>query len=659
MEIEKEYKSLIEIINKANLEYYTQDNPSLLDSEYDTFMKRLLAIEEMHPEFITENSPSQRVGYKTLEEFEKYTHTVPMLSLGNIFSDEEIRSFISKITANFGDVLFTVEPKIDGLAGNFVYENGEFVLGATRGDGFVGENITSNMMTIKTLPKKLKESVNMLVRGEIFMPIDTFNKLNEEKINAGENPFQNSRNAASGSIRQLDPKICKKRELSCFIYNLVNIDKHAFTSYYDSIMYLKDLNFNINPLTKLCRNEEEVIEHVKYLEENKDNLDYDIDGAVIKVDNITLHDSIGYTAKTPKWAVAYKFKAKEVSTKLLDIEFTVGRTGKITPNARLEPVFLSGSTISNATLHNANYILNKDIRVGDTVYIRKAAEIIPEVVSVIMEKRDPSSKKFVMIENCPICDSKLVKSDAVVDLYCKNELCPARTLEKLIHFASKNCMNIDGMGPSIVSTLVNEGFISTFNDIYNLEQYKEEIINLDRFGLKTYENLIDSINKSKEKDLSNLVFALGINGIGRETAKLLATNFNTLDNLINAELDELISIKAVGDVLANNVYLYFRDEENLEEIEKLKNQGLNTECLLKISADNTFFAGKTFVITGTFSMSRDEIKEKVEALGGKVSSSISQKTDCLIMGENAGSKANKAKEYNTLIIDEEKLLNLL
>ncbi|MFV0275233.1 MAG: NAD-dependent DNA ligase LigA [Bacilli bacterium] len=480
MEFKKRIDKLVEILNKANNDYYNLNISTIEDSEYDRYMQELISLENKYPEFKHEQSPTSKVGGTISDGFVKYEHELPMYSLGNVFNDEEIREFDRKIVDTYGKISYTCELKIDGISGSLTYENGILKIAATRGDGFVGEMITENVKTIKSIPKQISTKDKLIVRGEIYMNKDVFNKLNQERKIKEENLFQNPRNAASGSVRQLDFNICKKRNLDFFAYNIGNDIEEK--SHFKKLKYLKRLGFSVNSNVKKYKNIEKVIEFINFAEKNRYNFNYEIDGAVIKVDDTSLYEKIGYTSKVPKWAIAYKFKAEEVITKLIDITFSVGRTGKITPNASLEPVRLSGSTIRNATLHNADNIVNKDIKIGDMVYIRKAAEIIPEVIKPIKKKRNGLEIDFTMIDNCPICDSKLIKLDSEVDHYCLNEMCDARRMESLIHFASRTCMNIDGLGEKIIELFYNLGFIKVIPDIYKLNEIKEKIIELDGFG---------------------------------------------------------------------------------------------------------------------------------------------------------------------------------
>jgi len=650
---------LVSILNKANYEYYQLDNPTLTDREYDRYMQELLMLEKRYPEYKLDNSPSESVGSKVSSKFEKVTHDIPMLSLGNVFNYDEIRFFDEKIRKEVTNPTYICELKIDGLAISLKYVNGNFVRGATRGDGKIGEDITTNIMTIKTVPLVLNEKIDIEVRGEVYMSKASFEKLNLEKEVLGEELFANPRNAAAGSVRNLDSKVTEKRDLDCFIYHLPNPLDYGLSSHCECLEYMKKLGFNVNETYKKCLNIDEVIEFVKEYTEKREDLSYDIDGIVIKVDNINYQNLLGYTVKVPKWATAYKFPALEVETKLLDILFTVGRTGKITPNAIFEPVKVAGSTISKATLHNEDNVLKKDIRIGDKILVRKAGDVIPEVVKSVTIKRDGSEIKFKMAKECPICGSKLVRKEEEAAHYCLNLECPARKIENIIHFVSRDAMNIEGLGDSIVEDIYNEGYIKDITDIYDLKKYSEELSLLEGFGPKMLDNLYESINKSKENSLEKLLFALGIRQVGAKTAKILAKKYKSIDNLINATEEELVEINDIGGIIAKSVVEYFNNSENIEIINKLKSYGVNTLYLdnSNISEDE-FFKDKTFVLTGTlYDITREKASDLIEILGGKVSNSVSKKTDYVILGENAGSKHDKAIKLNISILNEEEFMD--
>lgn len=660
MDIKGRIKELIEIIDRCNYEYYTLDNPSLTDQEYDRYMQELISLEEKYPEYKEKYSPTTRVGGSVLDKFNKVTHQIPMLSLGNVFNEEEILRFDERVRKEAPEVEYVCELKIDGLAVSLTYENGILTRGATRGDGITGEDITENVKTVKDVPLRLKRNVSIEVRGEIYMSKSSFNKLNEEKIALGEEKFQNPRNAAAGSIRNLDSKVTAKRNLSNFIYHLPNPEDYGLATHEDALNYMKELGFTVNPNNRKVSNISELLEYINYWTVHRKELPYEIDGIVIKVNDISLQKRLGYTVKVPKWATAYKFPALEVITKLKDIICTVGRTGKITPNAILEPVRIAGSTISKATLHNEDNIINKDIRVGDFVVVRKAGDVIPEVVRPVIERRDGTEKAFVMLKECPICGSALVRKEDEADYYCVNKHCDARKIENLIHFVSRDAMNIDGMGESMIEDFYNMGYIKDVSDIYHLNQHEEELKLLEGFGNKSITNLLTAINNSKANSLEKLIYGLGIRNVGAKVAKILAFNFNNMDNLIKANLDELTHIKDIGVVIARNVVNYFNDEKNIELIDKLKKIGLNMNYNSALIKENDYFKGKTFVLTGTLSnITRDEATSLIEENGGKVSSSVSKLTSAVIVGEDAGSKYNKALSLNIPIWSEEEFLEYL
>ena len=539
---------LVNILNKANEEYYILDNPTLTDREYDRYMQELIMLEKRYPEYKLNNTPTEHVGTKVSSKFDKVTHEIPLLSLGNVFNFEEVRLFDERIKKEVPNPTYVCELKIDGLAISLKYENGNLVRGATRGDGVTGEDITKNVMTIKTVPLVLNEKVNIEVRGEIYMSKKSLEKLNKEQSRNGEKLFANCRNAAAGSVRNLDSKVTEKRDLDCFIYHLPNPLDYNINYHHECLEYMKSLGFNVNPTYKICNNIDEVIEYIKEKTTKRESLPYDIDGIVIKVDNVKYQNMLGYTVKVPKWATAYKFPALEVETRLIDILFTVGRTGKITPNAIFEPVKVAGSTISKATLHNEDNVVAKDIMIGDKIIVRKAGDVIPEVVRSVKEKRDGTEKPFVMATNCPICGSKIVRKEEEAAHYCLNVNCPARKIENIIHFASRDAMNIEGLGEVVVEDIYNEGFIKDITDIYNLEKYHDELSLLEGFGPKMLENLYSSINESKNNSLERLLFALGIRQIGAKTAKILARKYKNIDSLMQATVEELTNINDIEKV---------------------------------------------------------------------------------------------------------------
>lgn len=650
---------LIKIINKASEEYYTNDNPTITDQEYDDYYHELEKLEQQYPELIREDSPTKRVGGKIIDEFKKVSHEIPMMSLGDIFSEDEIFEFDQRIKKTIPNPTYVCELKIDGLSVSLLYENGKLIRGATRGNGIVGEDITHNVETIKSIPLVINDKRKIEVRGEIYMPKKSFNKLNQERKEKGESLFANPRNAAAGSVRQLDSKIAAKRNLSTFIYHLPSSDDFNIKYHHESLSFMKELGFVVNPNIKIADNVNEVINYVKEWTEKRESLPYEIDGIVIKVDKIEDQKKLGYTSRTPKWAIAYKFPAVEVLTKIKNIEFCVGRTGKITPRADLDPVHLAGSIIKSVTLHNEDYIKEKDIMINDTIVLHKAGDVIPEVVKVLKERRTGIEIPFKMIKNCPICNSKLEKKETEANYFCPNPNCDARNIEGLIHFSSRETMNIEGFGESIVEDFYNEGYLKTICDYYTLYKHKEDLKELEGFGEKSINNLLQNIEKSKKNSLEKLLFALGIRYIGKKTAKILAINYRNIDKLMSAEYEDLVKIQDIGEVIADSVYKFFKEEKNIKTINELKLLGVNMEYKGNESIDDNF-NNKTFVLTGTLSkLTRDEASIEIENRGGKVTSSVTKKTDYVIVGENPGSKYQKAKDLNINILNEEEFLNML
>lgn len=658
--IEARIKELRELLNKYSHEYYILDKPSVTDAEYDRLMQELISLEEKYPEFITEDSPTRKVGSDVVSEFKKVFHTLPMLSLGNVFNEDEIVKFDEKIKKEGFIPTYVCELKIDGLAISLIYKDGVFTQGVTRGDGKIGEDITSNILTVKSVPKKLKDKISIDVRGELYIDKKEFYRINEEREKQGLDLFQNCRNLASGSARQLDSKVTAKRKLNTFIYHLPNPLDYNLYRHSDVLNFFEEQGFRVNPNRKICKDISEVINFVKEITEIRSTLPYDIDGIVIKVNDIKMQEALGYTAKYPKWATAYKFPPEEVTTKLKDIIFTVGRTGKITPNAILEPVKVQGSTISRATLHNEDFIKEKDIRVGDIVYLRKAGDVIPEVVKVDLSRRVKELNEFKMINICPVCKSPLIRKEEEANYYCLNENCDARNIEKLIHFASRKAMNIDGLGERLCEDFYNFGFLKDITSIYKLKNYKEELISLEGFGEKSINNLLNAIEKSKENSLEKLLFALGIRHFGEKNALILAQNYPTIDKVIDANFNDLVEIRDIGLVMAKSITEYFNDKNNLQLIEKLKELGVNTNYLGKTIIHDENFSNKKFVITGTIAFApRDKIKEMITLKGGKIIDSVSKKTDVLVVGDSPGSKYDKALELNITIWNENKLKEML
>jgi len=655
--MENRIKELTQILNEANYNYYVLDNPTITDQEYDKYLRELIDLEEKYPNLKLSNSPTSRIGGEVAEFFNKVTHEVPMLSLSNVFNEEEIRKFDERIKKEVKNPKYVCELKIDGLSISLIYKNGILVRGATRGDGVTGEDITNNVKTIKSIPLSLKDNIDIEIRGEIYMSKKTFESLNEERRKNGDEEFANPRNAAAGSVRQLDSRIAAKRKLDCFLYHLPNANNYNVKTHYESLELIKNLGFVVNPNIKLVNNVDELLEYVKYWTENRDSLPYEIDGIVIKLNDIDSQDKLGRTAKYPKWATAYKFPATLVLTKLKDIKFTVGRTGQVTPNAILEPVILMGSTISKTTLHNEDYVKNLGLKIGDTVEIKKAGDVIPEVVGVKLERRNGSEKEFVMTKNCPICGSDLIRKEEEAAYYCKNPHCDARKIEGLIHYTSRNAMNIMGFGDNIVEDFYNMGFLKDISDFYLLYKYSNELMSLEGFGEKSINNLLDEIENSKNNSLERLLFGLGIRHVGSKTAKILAKKYKNLDNLKNASYDELVNIKDVGEIIAKSIVEYFQDDKNIELIIKLNELGVNFNYLGEEIKENELITDKKFVLTGTLeSITREVAKEKIEALGGEVTESVSKKTSAVIVGANPGSKYEKAVKLNIPIWSEEEFL---
>ena len=654
MDIKKRVEELTNILNDANYKYYVLDEPTITDQEYDKYLRELEELEQKYKEFARDDSPTKRVGGEVLDSFKKVTHKIPMMSLSDVFSESEVVNFDERIKKEGIRPQYVCELKIDGLSVSLLYEHGKLVRAATRGDGVVGEDITHNVKTIKSVPLTLNEDIDIEVRGEIYMSKKSLEKVNLERIKNGEKPLQNARNGAAGSIRQLDSKVAAKRGLDVWIYHLPNPLDYRIHKHYEALEFMKKLGFKTNPNNRLVNNINEVLEFISEKNAERKSLPYDIDGIVIKVNNIDQQQELGFTAKYPKWATAYKFPAEEVLTRLNDIIFTVGRTGQITPNAVLDPVIVMGSTIARATLHNENYIKEKDLRIGDIVSIRKAGDVIPEVVEVKKERRTGNEKNFEMIHNCPICGTTLVKKEGQVDYFCLNEHCPTRKIESLIHFAERDAMNIDGLGEKIMEDFFNFSFIRTIPDIYLLQTHREDLTRLEGYGEKSVTKLLEAIEKSKSNSLEKLLFGLGIPHVGSKTAKIIASHYHNIDNIMKATLEDLSSINDIGEIIAKSIVDYFQKEDNKIIIERLKQYGINMNYLgQKIIKDETFY-GKTFVLTGTMTeYKRDEAKNLIENYGGKTSSSVSKKTDVVIAGAEPGSKYDKAVELGITIWSEE------
>lgn len=653
-------KELTELLEKYNYEYYVLDNPSVSDAEYDRLMQELMALEKQYPELLSPLSPSQRVGGQVQDEFQKVTHQRMMLSLANAFNEDDLYDFDRKVRDVIGGdkVTYMAEMKIDGLGMSLVY-NKKLLYAATRGDGTVGEDVTSNVLTIRSVPSHIDLDGDFEIRGEVFMPKKSLNKLNKEREEKGEPLFANARNAAAGSIRQLDSAVAASRGLDAFWYYFVNAKDFGIRYHSEALAFADKLGFKTNPERRICHGIDEVIDYIKEYTIKRPDLAYDIDGVVIKVDDMSLYDKLGYTAKTPRWAIAYKFPPEEVVTKLLDIIFTVGRTGKITPNAVLEPVRVAGSTVQRATLHNEDFINEKGLMVGDYVVLRKAGDVIPEVVRPVVERRDGTQIPFTMITNCPECGMPLIRKDAMH--FCVNPECPAKQIESIIHFASKDAMDIEGMGEKVVEQFFNQGFFTNIVEIYSLFDHRDDIIALDGWQSKSIDNLIDSIDKSKGNSMEKLLFGLGIKEVGAKMAKTLSRIYGNLDNLMNASEEELLEIPDVGPVLAHSLKTWFASEHNRELIEQLRQAGLNFNYLGSTSkAANSYFSGKTVVLTGTLdSMGRKEATEILENLGAKVTGSVSKATDAVIAGHDAGSKLDKAQALGITVLSESEFQELI
>lgn len=650
----KRIDELVKLLNYHSQLYYVEDRNEITDYEYDMLQQELKGLEEQFPQFVRSDSPTQRVGGKAISIFEKVTHRVQMGSLQDVFSFEQVRSFVETVQQAVDKPQFVVEPKIDGLSVSLEYHNGELAIGSTRGDGFVGEDVTSNLKTIKSIPIKINEELPLIeVRGETYMPRNVFLKLVKEQEDNDEQPFKNPRNAAAGSLRQKDPKIAAKRKLDIFVFNVQQIEGKELTSHKESLDYLKTLGFKTIPDYKRVSTADEVIGCIKAIGEKRFDLPFDIDGVVIKVDDFRQREVLGATAKVPKWAVAYKFPPEEKTSKLLDIELNVGRTGAITPVAVFEPVFLAGTSVSRATLHNQDFIREKNISVGDIIKVRKAGDIIPEVLGSVEKHGDGV---FTLPECCPVCGTKLVKSEEEAAVRCPNVECPAQIFRSIVHFASKGAMNIDGLGPQIVHTLLDNKLITSVADLYTLSGNK--LLQLDNFKEKSVNNLLNAIEKSKSNSLDRLVFGLGIRNIGQASAKLLCDKFGDLDNIMNASAEQISEIDGFGGVMAQSVYNAFHEEHMIELIKRLKECGINTKYE-KIQIDDRF-AGKTFVLTGTLpTLKRSEAKALIEKYGGKASGSVSKKTDYVLAGEEAGSKLDKAQQLGIEIITEEQFKDMI
>lgn len=661
MNVENRVKELTKILNDANYNYYVLDNPTITDQEFDKYLKELIELEMEYPYLKKDDSPTVRVGGEAITGFEKVSHKIPMLSIEDVFNEEEIINFDRRIKKDGYNPRYVCELKIDGLSVSLYYEAGKLVRAATRGNGTVGDDITNNVKTIKSIPLRINKDIDIEVRGEIYMSKKVLEELNEDREAKGLPVLQNCRNAASGSIKLLDSKEVAKRKLEAWIYHLPNPLDYGLKTHEEALEFMKELGFKTNPNNRVVDNVEGIIDFIEDKANIRKNLPYDIDGVVVKVNDIGTQLKLGSTNKYPKWCIAYKFPAEIVYTKLIDIIFTVGRTGQITPNAVLEPVIVQGSTIKRATLHNEDNILGKKIMIGDIVSVYKAGDVIPAVGSPLIERRTGNEKPFVMINKCPICGMKIIRKEEEADYFCPNVECPARNVESLIHFASKDAMNIDGLGDNIMEDLYNYGYIKDISDIYKLNGYKKELEQLEGYGKKSVEKLFKSIEDSKNNNLDRLLFGLGIKQVGSKTAKILAKKFLTLDNLMNADIDTLTSIDDIGPVIALNIVIYFKDEKNMRVINRLKQYGVNTRYIDNDNyVENSNFKDKTFVLTGTLnSITRDRASKLIEEAGGKVTSSVTKKTSVVIVGDNPGSKYDKAVSLDIEIWDEDKFLELI
>ena len=660
MSIENRINELIDLINYHNEKYYNQDEPEITDFEYDNLMKELIKLEEENPELKRVDSPSSRVGGKALDKFTQITHKIPMLSLSNAYSAQDLRDFDKRVRdINNNGVEYVVEFKIDGLSVGLTYNDGLFDKGATRGNGVVGEDITENLKTVKSIPLNINQDNEVVVRGEVYISKENFENINKSQEEQGLQLFANPRNLAAGTLRQLDSKLTAKRPLDIFVFNLEYIEGMEFESHSQSLEYLHKLGFKVSPNYKVCNSIDEVIEHIEYWTKNRDSLEFDIDGMVIKVNNLKQRENMGYTAKSPRWAIAYKFPAEQKKTKLIDIIVEVGRTGTITPTAILEPVRLAGTTVSRATLHNEDYITEKDIRIGDTVLVQKAGDIIPQVVEVKKEERTGDEIEFKLPDKCPVCSEPTVRLEGEAAVKCINISCPAQIRRGIIHFVSRDAMNIDGLGESIITLLLEKELIKDVADLYYIK--KEDVVGLERMGEKSATNLINSIEKSKSNELYRLINGLGIKYIGVKGAKVLAKSFNNIDEIINADINQLINLEEFGEIMANSVVQFFREERNLKVIEKLKQAGVNTENITdEDDSIEKIFEGMKIVLTGTLpTLKRNDAKEMIESRGGKATSSVSKSTTFVLAGEEAGSKLTKANELGIKVIDEEKFLELI
>lgn len=655
MEAKKRIEELTALLQDANYRYYVLDDPHMPDFEYDRLMRELEELEQANPELASPDSPTRRVGGEALSKFQEVVHPVPLMSLQDVFSMEELADFLEK-TRDGADIPFSVEPKIDGLSVALEYENGRFIRGATRGDGNVGEDVTENLKTIRSIPMTLESAPSrLIVRGEVYMPKKSFEKLNAAQEAAGKPPFANPRNAAAGSLRQLDPKIAAKRGLDILIFNIQLSEGVSFISHSQSLEYLKSLRFKVIPY-RLLSSVKDIQQEVAAINDRREDLPCDIDGAVVKVDDLVLRERLGTTAKFPRWAAAYKYPPEIKETLVEDILVQVGRTGVLTPKAVVRPVRLAGTTVTNATLHNQDFISQRDIRIGDTVRIRKAGEIIPEILDVVLSKRPDGSQPYTLPDRCPVCGAPVERDEDGAFLRCTGAECPAQLSRNIAHFVSRDAMDIDGLGSAIVDALIEKGLVKSPGDIYDLTE--DEISCLWKSGKTAARKLLSAIEASKQQDLGRLIYALGIRQVGAKTGKILASHFGSMDALMDAELDELTQVPDIGEVTGKSIWEWFRQEQSIHLIHRLREAGLNFTCTRTVTDDR--FAGKTIVLTGTLSrFTREEATEKIELFGGKASGSVSKRTSFVVSGENAGSKERKARELGIPVLSEDDFLEML
>ncbi|WP_026486624.1 NAD-dependent DNA ligase LigA [Caldanaerobius polysaccharolyticus] len=655
--VKERIEELRKVISYHDYMYYVLDSPEISDEEYDRLMRELKDLERQYPEFITPDSPTQRVGGQPLKEFAEHQHTIPLLSLDDVFNEGELRDFDRRVKEAVGDTDYVLELKIDGLSVALQYDDGIFIRGATRGDGYTGEDVTQNLKTIRSIPLRLKEDVTLEVRGEVYMPKKYFAELNEAREEEGQPLFANPRNAAAGSLRQLDPAVTARRQLDIFVFNLQRVEGKAFKTHIEALEYLKDIGFKISPYLIHIKDVEEALGYIEEWREKRHQLPFEIDGMVLKVNDLAKRDVLGATARHYRWAIAYKFPAERQKAKVEDIIVQVGRTGAITPTAVLTPVRLAGTTVSRATLHNEDYIKEKDIRIGDTVLVQKAGDIIPEVVEVVKEERTGKEVPFVMPDRCPECGAKTVRIEGEAAVRCPNLNCPAQIRRGIIHFASRDAMNIEGLGPAIISQLIDNGLVKNIADIYYLKY--EDLVKLERMGDKSANNLLTAIENSKKNGLDRLLFGLGIRYIGSKAAEVLSYWFKSMDGIMNAKQEDLVQVPEIGEKMAESVVAFFADDHNREMIERLKKAGVNMSSLEKASVSNKF-DGMTFVLTGTLEKyTRAQATEIIEQNGGKVSSSVSKKTSYVLAGKDPGSKLDKARKLGVPVITEDEFEKML